>query len=261
MFITLPSSGESDSQSCLSDWIIGSVIMLTVFRLVVQKGDKFKDERTGACSEKIAVYCKRVTNRVRFAKQSLHFFFLPSATKLRRLCFYTCLSFCSQGGVPGQVPHPRDQVHPLGPGTPPGRYTPYPVPGTSSRTRYTPWDQVHPQAGTPPRTRYTPVGPGTPQDQVQPPGTRYIPQQAHPPGTRYTPWAGTPPGTRYTPHLLVLGTPPWTRYTPQSGTPPMGPGTPLGPSTPPSTSTPPADGYCWASHWNAILFYMVWPLY
>ena len=23
--------------------------------------------------------------------------FLPSATKLRRLCFYTCLSFCSQG--------------------------------------------------------------------------------------------------------------------------------------------------------------------
>ena len=24
--------------------------------------------------------------------------FLPSATKLRRLCFYTCLSFCSQGG-------------------------------------------------------------------------------------------------------------------------------------------------------------------
>ena len=25
---------------------------------------------------------------------------LLSATKLRRLCFYTCLSFCSQGGLP-----------------------------------------------------------------------------------------------------------------------------------------------------------------
>ena len=24
---------------------------------------------------------------------------LPSATKLRKLCFYTCLSFCSQGGA------------------------------------------------------------------------------------------------------------------------------------------------------------------
>ena len=64
----------------------------------------------------------------------------------------------------------RDQVHPLGPGTPPGtRYTP--------RTRYiplgpgTPQDQVHPTGpGTPPKARYTPTGPGTP------PGTRHIPR-------------------------------------------------------------------------------------
>ena len=73
-----------------------------------------------------------------------------------RLYFHRCLSFCSQGGVPGQVPPP--------PGTPPGtryfpgtRYT-LPRPGApprtryTSRTRYTPWDQVH----TPPQTRYPP---------------------------------------------------------------------------------------------------------
>ena len=48
-----------------------------------------------------------------------------------------------------------DQVHPPGPGTPPG-------------TRYTPQDQVHPQTRyNSPRTRYTPPGPGTS------PGTRY----------------------------------------------------------------------------------------
>ena len=59
--------------------------------------------------------------------------YLPSATKLRRLCFYTCLSFCSHGGVclsacwdtipPDQAPParpgtPLDQAPP-GPGSPP----------------------------------------------------------------------------------------------------------------------------------------------
>ena len=98
-----------------------------------------------------------------------------------------------RGGVPGQGPP--------GPGTPPW-------------TRYTPWDQVHPQVpGTPPRTRY-PLGPGTPpQDQV-PPRTRYTPQTRYPPGTRYTPppgpgtpppGPGTPPGNRYTPLQSMLG--------------------------------------------------------
>ena len=92
---------------------------------------------------------------------------LPSATKLRRLCFYTCLSvILFTGGVPGQVP--PGQVHR------PGRYTP--GPGTPLGTRYTP---------PPPGTRYTPLppGPGTP------PG-RYTPS----PRTRYPlPGPGTPP--------------------------------------------------------------------
>ena len=66
---------------------------------------------------------------------------LPSATKLRRLCFYTCLSFCShERGVClsacwDTTPPPReqappdqaslwDQTVPLGPGIPPGPGTP-----------------------------------------------------------------------------------------------------------------------------------------
>ena len=65
-------------------------------------------------------------------------FLLPSATKLRRLCFYTCLSV--HGGKGAGTP---------GPGTP--------------------RDQVHPG------TRYTSLGPGIPLDQVPPPGTRYPP--------------------------------------------------------------------------------------
>ena len=49
---------------------------------------------------------------------------LPSATKLQRLCFYTCISV-HKGGVPAQVP-PRTRYlpctrYPLGPGTPPSR--------------------------------------------------------------------------------------------------------------------------------------------
>ena len=61
-------------------------------------------------------------------------------------------------GVPGQVPPPWDQVHPLlGPGTPPKiRYTPQTRYTPSPQTRYTPWDQVPPQDQVPPRIRYTP---------------------------------------------------------------------------------------------------------
>ena len=90
---------------------------------------------------------------------------------------------------------PQDQVHPLGPSTPPR-------PGT------TPRDQVHPLAPD------TPPGPGTP------PRSRYTPR----PGT--PPRHGTSPGTRYTPQ---------TRYTPRTRYPPLGPGTPPppGPGTPP----------------------------
>ena len=90
---------------------------------------------------------------------------LPSATKLRMLCFYRRVSV-HRGRVPDQV-HP-----PSGTRYPPG-------------TRYTPQDQVQPPG------RYTP-GPGTP------PGSGTPPRQVHPqgPGTplsRYTPRAGTPP--------------------------------------------------------------------
>ena len=108
---------------------------------------------------------------------------LPSATKLRRLCFYTCLSVhgggCTWAGIPPRQVPLWDQVHPPGPGTPPwdqvhhpqGRYTP---------RAGTPWDQVHPPGpGTPPGTRYTP------RTRYPPPG------QVHPPGP------GTPPADGY----------------------------------------------------------------
>ena len=105
---------------------------------------------------------------------------LPSATKLRRLCFYRCVSV-HRGGVHDQV-HTPGQVHPLDQVHPPGRYT-------------TPWTRYTPRAGTPP-----PHWAGT-----QPPG-RYIPlDQVHPPGRYTTPWTrysppgpGTPPAPRDT---------------------------------------------------------------
>ena len=98
--------------------------------------------------------------------------YLPSATKLRRLCFYTCLSVILFTGGSTGTPLTRDP-----PGT---RYTP----GTG---RYTPW------------TRYTPSpqGPGTP------PGSRQVPPQDQA-GTSVSrtrqvyprDQAGTPPRTR-----------------------------------------------------------------
>ena len=152
--------------------------------------------------------------------------FLPSATKLRRLCFYRRVSVHREG-----VP---DQVHPPGPGTPPGtRYTPWgqvhpPEPGTSPGTRYTPWAGTPHRAGTP-LGRYTPPRPGTPPRagtpprQVHPPDQAHPPRQVHPPG-RYTPpdryplpgqvpppQAGTPPDQVH---------PPETRYTPWQVHPP-----------------------------------------
>ena len=113
-----------------------------------------------------------------------------------------CHSVHRVGGVPDQVhppgaDTPPDQVHPPGadipqsrhppgPGTPPRtRYIPPgadpPGPGTlpelTPRTRYTPWDQVHPpRPGTPtPPGADTPPGPGTPPEQTHTPGTRYTP--------------------------------------------------------------------------------------
>ena len=164
-----------------------------------------------------------------------------------RLCFYRCVWFCSQGGStwpgtplgPGTPPwdqvhtHPRDQVHPPGPGTtsldqvhPPGtRYTPFPrdqVHPLPPGTRYTPWDQVHPPWDqVPPQDQvHTPGTRYTPRDQVHPPRTRYTPpkDQVHPPGQVQPPLDQVhPPGTRYTPRDQVHPPPPWTRYTPPLG--------------------------------------------
>ena len=150
--------------------------------------------------------------------------FLPSATKLRRLCFYRRLSV-HRGGVP-------DQVHPPGADTPPGPGTP-PRAGTPPQTRYThPPDQVHPppRPGTPPQIRYTPL------DQVHPPP----PAPGTPPQTRYT-----PSGSRYTPPPRTRNTPLGARYTPRTR------------YTPPAPGTPPRYGHCcgrYASYWNAFLF-------
>ena len=136
-----------------------------------------------------------------------------------RLYFHRRLWFCSQGGVPGQVP-PGTRYTP-GPGTPPGRVHP-PGPGT------------HLWAGTPPRTRYTPCR-YTPCDQV-PPVTRYPPQGP-----------GTP--RQVHPHPLP------GRYTPQQVHPP-GPDTPSGPGTSPRSSACweiRATSGRYASYWNALL--------
>ena len=73
----------------------------------------------------------------------MHLKYLPAATKLwPRLCFYTCLWFCSQGGSPGRE-------------NPPGRKNPPPQAGRL------PLDQADPPGqGEPPQTRQTPPGPG-----------------------------------------------------------------------------------------------------
>ena len=147
---------------------------------------------------------------------------LPSATKLRRSCFYRRVSVHG-GGVPDQVQPPGQGTHPPRPGTHPRtRYTPTTSgapPGIryTRRTRYTPQtrhtpqpsslprNQVHPQTRYSPPDQVHPSGPGTPPrpgtaPQPGTPPTRYTPRdQVHPPGP------GTPPRTRYTP--------PGTRYT------------------------------------------------
>ena len=75
--------------------------------------------------------------------QNEHFITIFTARKrrLRRLCFYTCLSFCSQGGTPNR--YSPLQVHPPGrypqAGTPPSRYTPRQVHTLGRYTRR----QVH----------------------------------------------------------------------------------------------------------------------
>ena len=111
---------------------------------------------------------------------------------------------------PQEQTPPRDQVHPPGPGTPPGAHPPGPdTPPTQDQvnpppeTRYTLQDQVHPPDQVHPLwDQVHPPGPGTPPRPGTPPsGTRYIPQdQVHPPPDQVH-----PPGTRYTPLQSMLG--------------------------------------------------------
>ena len=136
------------------------------------------------------------------------YIFTARKQSLRRLSFYTCLSFCPQGWEEylGRYPRagiPRGQVHPPWAGTPLGQVHPlgrYPWAGTP------PW-QVHP------RGRYTPLGRyawvGTPPGQVQSPGQE-------------PPWAGSPPGQVHSPgqELPWAGSPLWAGTSPSAGTSP-----------------------------------------
>ena len=96
---------------------------------------------------------------------------LPSATKLRRLCFYTCLSFCSQGG--GVCLSACWDTTPTGPGTPLGADTPW---TRHPQSRHPPGADTPPGAGTLPRSRH-PQEADTPWDQAHPPGPGVHPQQ------------------------------------------------------------------------------------
>ena len=129
-----------------------------------------------------------------------YLFITARKRSLRRLCFYTCLSFILFRGeyLTRYLPPSR---HP-----PKTRYTPWSR-HLPDQVHHPPWDQVHT-----PGTRCTPRD-QVPPESGTPPGTRYTPQSRHTP-----PRPGTPPRTRYIP--LGPGTPLRTRYTP------LGPGTP-----------------------------------
>ena len=112
--------------------------------------------------------------------------FLPSATKLRRLCFYRHLSVHRGEGVSasvhGGIPHPPIADTPLGADTPPeqtppGADTP-PGAGTPS--------EADTPRSRPPRSRHTP--------------TEQTPSEADPPGAD-TPQEQTPPQSRH-PHQI-----------------------------------------------------------
>ena len=83
--------------------------------------------------------------------------YLPSTTKLRRLCFYTCLSFCPRGGITWAGP-------PRGPGTRPSwAGTPPPPPDQvhTPQTRYPPGTGTHPGPGTTPSQQTATAADGT----------------------------------------------------------------------------------------------------
>ena len=102
---------------------------------------------------------------------------LPAATKLwPRLCFYTCVWFCSHTGreTPqagrthpgGENPPPWEQTPPQS-RHPPGRETLLGRENPPPRSRHSLWEQTPPQAGRTPREQ-TPPPPGA----DTPPGSR-----------------------------------------------------------------------------------------
>ena len=126
------------------------------------------------CGARLVVLCVRIINLWMFLLFDFCSYckrLLPAATKLRpRLCFYTCVWFCSRGGVSGQGETPLAGRTP-----PPGSRHP---PGAGR----TPWEQTPPEQTPPlPGSRHNP-----PPEQTPPPGSRHPPSR-HPPG------ADTPP--------------------------------------------------------------------
>ena len=113
--------------------------------------------------------------------------YLPAATKLwPRLCFYSCLWFCPQGGsLAGRTPlagkTPRQ-------GGPPGRETPW---QGGPRQGEPPWQGEPPSRENPPG-KETPLA-RRPPWQGEPPQQREPPQQEEPPGKENPPGRETPP--------------------------------------------------------------------
>ena len=111
--------------------------------------------------------------------------YLPPATKLwPRLCFYTCLWLCPQGGFSGQPP-PGPGRHPPGRENNPRRENP-------PQTRQTPlpWQGEPPGPGRPPRPGRHPWQGETPRNQADTPPDQADPPRPGrpPPRTRQTPW-------------------------------------------------------------------------
>ena len=141
-------------------------------------------------------------------------YLLPAATKLwPRLCFYSCLWFCPQGGSPagrtpqaGRSPHQEDpqqgtpllwQGEPPWQGDPHGRETP--LQGDPRQ-----WGPTHDRE-TPPGRRplaWRPPWQGGPPAGRPPQGEPPMAGRPHPPCRENPPWqGGPPPAGRTTPPL------------------------------------------------------------
>ena len=150
--------------------------------------------------------------------------FTARKRSLRRLCFYTCLSFCSRGG--GVYPSMQwaNIIQTLsGADTPLGRHTP----GQTHPWADTPWADTH--LGRHPQADNLP-------GQTPPPTGRYpCPLCRHPP--RQTPPGRHPPGQTPLLGRLPFWAVPLSRQTPHFWEDPPG-------QTPPQADTPPPNACC-----------------